>query len=175
MIETISFAVFAKLMLSAIFIGAVIMICYFKQSTKALRHEVIQDTVSEIKLLVSELEKGYLYKPHNEFTIPEMYRELNYINDILLDVSIAIKSLMFIDRKVSLLSKPTRMLVMYDASLYVDFVESRVKAVKAQTRLFSRSGEKTMPVLDSDVTSDTMDMVISKFNKIIVALEDELK
>ena len=92
MIETISFAVFAKLMLSAIFIGAIIMICYFKQSTKALRHEVIQDTVSEIKLLVSEIEKGYLYKPHNEFTIPEMYRELNYINDLLLDVSIAIKT-----------------------------------------------------------------------------------
>jgi hypothetical protein len=30
-------------------------------------------------------------------------------------------------------------------------------------------------VLDGDGASDTMDMVISKFNKIIVALEDELK
>ena len=160
MIETISFAVFAKLMLSAIFIGAIITICYFKQSTKALRHEVIQDTVSEIKLLVSEIEKGYLYKPHN---------------DILLDVSIAIKSLMFIDRKASLLSKSTRMLVMHDASLYVNFVESRVKAVKAQTRLCSRAGKKTVSVLDGDGASDTMNMVISKFNKIIVALEDELK
>ena len=160
MIETISFAVFAKLMLSAIFIGAIITICYFKQSTKALRHEVIQDTVSEIKLLVSEIEKGYLYKPHN---------------DILLDVSIAIKSLMFIDRKASLLSKSTRMLVMHNASLYVNFVESRVKAVKAQTRLCSRAGKKTVSVLDGDGASDTMNMVISKFNKIIVALEDELK
>ena len=169
----LSFGVFIKFIVSAMFIGIIIMACYYRQSTKVLRVELISETIDALKILLAEVEKGYFVNPGNA-TIPEMYRTLNSASDIVLEAHIHVKSLLFIDTRAGLLTKETRRFLDHNFNLYADFIDSKIKTLKGWIRLCSCGGKKTVSGVNLD-THKVMELVVAKLNKMIYLLEDELK
>ena len=169
----ISFGVFIKFIASAMFIGIILTMCYYRQSTKVLRVELIAETIDKLKILLAEVEKGYFVNPGN-VTIPEMYRTLNNASAIVLDAHIHVKSLLFVDTRAGLLTKETRRFLDHNFNLYADFIDSKIKTLKDWTRLCSHGGKKTVSGVNLD-THKVMELVIAKLDKMIYLLEDELK